>query len=310
MSRHVVVGVVAVMLVGAAGCGGGGSTSGAGGRDAGASDAHGTGGATGGSLGAGGATGGSVGSGGAAGAGTGGMTDAGADLPAVGGMTGSGGSGDGGVTGSGGSIVDAGVVPASCPGTIDGVLRATDSVQTGRESRIPNAAACGAPKVYPMNGADPSNPHLYNAYRFVNPSGASVCFNFTLTYDGGSVDGSTAVQRYLTAYSTYDPLNIGNNYRGDVGAVLTSPQTMGITVPAGSSIDVVVFAIDVAPNGVGSYTLSCATGTGDAGTGGADGGSGNDGGATDDGGGVGGNDAGGVDGSDGAVDVPDAAPDA
>jgi hypothetical protein len=238
------------------------------------------------------------------------MPDAGADVPAVGGMTGSGGSGDGGVTGSGGSITDAGLVPASCPGTINGMLRATDSVQTGRESRIVSAGICGAPKGYPGNGADPSNPHFYNAYHFVNPSGDSVCFNFTLTYDSGSVDGSTGILRYLTAYSTYDPLNIGNNYLGDVGAVLTSPQTMGITVPAGSSIDVVVFAIDVAPNGTGSYTLSCTASSGDAGTGGADGGAGNDGGAPDatGTGGAGGADGGGADGSDGAAQ--DAAPDA
>lgn len=318
--RRRVVGVVAVMLIGAAGCGGGSSTSGVGGHGAGGNG--GTGGSHG-SGGAGGGTGGSTGSGGAVVVGTGGMTDAGADVPAVGGMTGgggsdgggatgSGGSGDGGATGSGGSIVDAGLIPASCPATINGVLEATDSVQTGRESRIPSAAVCGAPKVYPGNGADPTNPHLYDAYHFVNPSGASVCFNFTLTYDSGSVDGSTGVQRYLTAYSNYDPANIGTNYLGDVGAMLTSPQTMSITVPAGSSIDVVVFALDVAPNGVGSYVLSCGTGSGDAGTdasdGGADvgGGGGNDGGTTDGGGDAGG----GADGSAGSADAQDAAPDA
>jgi len=303
MSRRV-VGVVAIMLLGAAGCGGGSSSSGVGGHDAGASDAHGTGGALAG-------TGGHVGSGGSTGtggAGTGGMTDAGADLPAVGGMTGTGGSGDGGVTGTGGSVLDAGVVPASCPSTINGVLRTTDAVQTGRESRIANAGACGVPKGYPGNGADPANPHFYNVYRFANPSGAAVCFNFTLTYDSGSVDGSTGILRYLTAYSTYDPVNIGNNYLGDVGAVLTSPQSMGVTVPAGSAIDVVVFAIDVAPNGAGSYTLNCSTGNADAGTGGADGGGGNDGGAPDGGaGGASGADGGGTDGNDGAAD---AAPDA
>jgi len=295
MSRRV-VGVVAIMLLGAAGCGGGSSSSGVGGHDAGASDAHGTGGASAG-------TGGHVGSGGSTGtggAGTGGMTDAGADLPAVGGMTGTGGSGDGGVTGTGGSVLDAGVVPASCPSTINGVLRTTDAVQTGRESRIAPTAACGVPKGYPGNGADPANPHLYNAYHFVNPSGDTVCFNFTLTYDSGSVDGSTGVQRYLTAYSTYDPANIGNNYLGDVGAVLTSPQTMGITVPPGSAIDVVVFAIDVAPNGTGSDSLSCSASSVDAGTG--DGG-GNDGGAPD-ATGAGGADGGGADGSDGAADAP------
>jgi hypothetical protein len=155
--------------------------------------------------------GGSLGSGGATDAGTGGVTDAGDDVPAVGGMTGSGGSGDGGATGSGGSIVDAGLMPATCPSTISGVLDTTDPIQTGRESRIAPATACGAPKPFPGNAADPSQPHLYDAYHFVNPTGASVCFNFTLTYDGPA-DGSAGLQRYLTAYSTYDPTNIGSAY--------------------------------------------------------------------------------------------------
>jgi len=52
-------------------------------------------------------------------------------------------------------------------------------------------------------------------------------------------------------------LSVG--YLGDVGDVLTSPQTMGVTVPAGGTIDVVVYAIDVGPAGVGSYALSCST---------------------------------------------------
>jgi hypothetical protein len=160
----------------------------------------------------------------------------------------------GGSGGSGGAT-DAGIVTLTCPTTIAGVLDTTDSTQTGRVSRIPPAAACGAPKPFPSNAADPTNPHLFDVYRFVNPSSDDVCFNFTLTYDG-----SGGLLRYLTAYISYDPANIDVGYLGDVGVVLTSPQTMGITVPAASSIDVVVFAIDVAPSGVGPYTLSCDTG--------------------------------------------------
>jgi hypothetical protein len=34
--------------------------------------------------------------------------------------------------------------------------------------------------------------------------------------------------------------------------------TIGITVPANGTIDVVVHAIDVAPMGVGPYRLTCA----------------------------------------------------
>jgi hypothetical protein len=197
-----------------------------------------------------------------------------------------------------------------CPTVINGSLDVTDPQQTGRESRVAPAAACGAPKAFAGNQADPTNPHLYDAYHFVNPSTSSVCFNFTLNYDG-----TTGLQRYLTAYTTYDPINIGDRYLGDVGAVLTAPQTMAITVPAGSSIDVVVFAIDIAPGGVGAYTLGCdatsvtgaggAAGTGGAagagggaGTGGAGGATGGSGGAAGAGGTSG---AGGTGGAGGAA---------
>jgi len=172
--------------------------------------------------------------------------------------TGAGGAaGGGGAGGSAGSgTADAGIVTMTCPTTIAGVLETTDPTQTGRVSRIAPTAVCGLPKAFPSNAADPTNPHLFDVYRFVNPgSSADTCFNFTLTYDG-----STGLQRYLTAYSNYDPTNIGSGYLGDVGTVITSPQSMGITVPAGSSIDVVVYAMDVAPSGVGAYTLSCDTG--------------------------------------------------
>ena len=162
-----------------------------------------------------------------------------------------------------------------------------DRSQTGRHSRIAPVAACGASKGPPGTAADPSNPHLYDVYRFSNPSSAALCFNFTLTYggvggaDAGSDAGADAsipesgldagadaatdagpvvnpdAARYMTAYGTFFPTSIEREYRGDVGEVLTSPQAMGITVPAGDTIDVVVYAVDVAPAGVGSYTLSC-----------------------------------------------------
>jgi hypothetical protein len=185
-------------------------------------------------------------------------TGAGGAAGGAGGATGGAGgatvdAGAGGTAGSGGTT-DAGVVTMTCPTTIAGVLDTTDSVQIGRESRISPVAVCGVPKPFPSSVADPTNPHLFDVYHFVNPGSADACFNFTLTYDG-----STGVQRYLAAYTHFDPTNIGNGYLGDVGGVITSPQTMGITVPAASSIDVVVLAIDPSPSGVGPYTLSCAS---------------------------------------------------
>ena len=232
-------------------------------------------------------SGGMAGAGGATGTGgQGGIIDAGADAMCV----------TQGLDGAAGStqILDGGVF--GCPATINGVLETTDPTQTGRESRINTPSACGATKVFPGNAADPSNLHLYDVYHFSNPGGAAACFNFTLNYDG-----SCGLQRYLTAYSTYDPTNIGNSYLGDVGSTLTAPQSMSITVPAASTIDVVVFAIDLAPAGVGAYTLSCDTAGGSGGAGGRGGGGGS-GGASGSGGGGGSGGAGGVS-TDGGTDT-------
>lgn len=240
-----------------------------------------------------------AGSGGTAGAaGAAGMSGAaGAGGNAMGGAAGRAGSG-----GSGGSTPLPPPTPAlpddaptvACPTQINASLDVSDGSQTGRHNRIVPVAACGMTKGYPGNAADPTNPHLFDVYRFSNPSAAPVCFNFTLTYgdigvsDAGADAGSDASipvdeangldagadaadsgaeppivnagpARYLTAYGTFFPTDLALEYRGDVGNSLISPQSMGITVPAGDTIDVVVYAIDVAPAGVGSYTLSCST---------------------------------------------------
>jgi hypothetical protein len=62
-----------------------------------------------------------------------------------------------------------------------------------------------------------------------------------------------------TAYSVFDPTNIASGFLGDVGGVLTSPQTMGITVSPGATIDVVVFAVALGTAAAGPYTLACSS---------------------------------------------------
>jgi hypothetical protein len=214
----------------------------------------------------------------------------------LGGAAGTGGAGTAGAGGSSGATsppvpptpaLPPGSATVSCGNTISGSLDASDPAQTGRHSRIAPASACGATKAFPGNAADPLNPHLYDVYRFANPGTASACFTFALNYgaavvvadaglDAGEADASAAggqdagldagadaapapppPARYLTAYSTFYPTDLTNSYLGDVGDSLTSPQTMGITVPAGGTIDVVVYAIEVAPAGAGAYTLRC-----------------------------------------------------
>ena len=47
--------------------------------------------------------------------------------------------------------------------------------------------------------------------------------------------------------------------KDDVGSALTSPQTMGITVGAGATIDVVIYSVTLGTDSAGSYALSCNT---------------------------------------------------
>lgn len=65
--------------------------------------------------------------------------------------------------------------------------------------------------------------------------------------------------KYMLAYGTFFPTDVSRDYLADVGGALFSPQTLGVTVPAGGTVDVVVYAIDNAPGGVDSYALSCST---------------------------------------------------
>ena len=138
-----------------------------------------------------------------------------------------------------------------CPTTINGSLDGNDPLQTGRHSRVGPTSTCGMTKPSTASSSDPINPHLYDLYRFSNPSASAACFNFTLTYPGA--------QLYAVAYTQFNPSDITTGYLGDVGAVLDSPQRMGISVAAGTTIEVVVYAIAIGSTSAGSYTLSCIT---------------------------------------------------
>jgi hypothetical protein len=172
--------------------------------------------------------------------------------------------------GPGGPALLPDAATVTCPSSIGDSLGSSDGTQTGRISRVPPNSACGTTKGFPTTNADPTNPHIYRAYRFANTTAAPSCYTFVLTYGATSSldagmsadasmlnDASVAPAKYMTAYSTFYPADLAAGYLGDVGAQLISPQTMGITVPAGGTIDVVVHAVDVAPAGLGPYTLSC-----------------------------------------------------
>ncbi len=87
--------------------------------------------------------------------------------------------------------------------------------------------------------------------------------------DGGAGDAAADsavmvplnLQKYMVAYTTFFPTDIlSTTYIADVGFVTQPPQTMGVTVPAGGTIDVVIEAVGVAPDaGLDTFTLTCAT---------------------------------------------------
>jgi len=89
-------------------------------------------------------------------------------------------------------------------------------------------------------------------YHVANPSSSAVCMTFTLTHPG-------AQQLYASAYTSFNPNAITVGYLGDVGAVLVSPQTMGITVAARSTIDIVVYSTAIGAVSAGAYTLGCSS---------------------------------------------------
>jgi hypothetical protein len=138
----------------------------------------------------------------------------------------------------------------TCPSSLSGSLDGLDSTQTGRLSRVDSASVCGAAKEFPGNSADRAYQHLYDVYHFINVASTPACFTFTLTY-------SIRQELSIAAYSSFDPTDITARYLGDAGDTLTSPQTIGITVGAGETLDVVISAVAIGTASAGSYTLGC-----------------------------------------------------
>jgi hypothetical protein len=92
-----------------------------------------------------------------------------------------------------------------------------------------------------------------------NDAGASAS---SASSSSGVVDDGPS--RYVSAYSTFYPTNIPLGFLGYacVGysqGPTNPPMAMSVTIPAGGTVDVVVTAVDPAPNGPGPYpfSLSC-----------------------------------------------------
>jgi MYXO-CTERM domain-containing protein len=154
---------------------------------------------------------------------------------------------------------------ACTPGTpvaIPGSLDATDSTLQARLPRnvAGGDAICPTPITRNVTAAsfNDTAPHLYDVYHFVNP-GTAGCFTFSLNWT------ITNPALFAAAYTAFDPTNIKANYIADINrapgnaltpAQVNPPFSMGITIAAGASIDVVVSAVSTGSGASGAYTLS------------------------------------------------------
>lgn len=134
---------------------------------------------------------------------------------------------------------------------VGGSLDAADPLlQSGRLARDSPAepSQCASPKAFP-GLADAATSFAYDVHHFTNPGATSSCATFTLVWSGANA-------MFMVAYADagYDPTDPSAGYLGDPNGS-AAPLSMGISIPPGESIDVVVHAIDPGSSAGGAYTL-------------------------------------------------------
>jgi len=133
-----------------------------------------------------------------------------------------------------------------CLAAISNSITNTDSVLTNRVYRDGIVASCGQPKAWP--GDFPGSYH-YDAYGFVNDSGADACVTVEL-----AASGNAHASAYL---GSFDPGNIQSNYVADAGSSSSSslgPTSFSFQVSAGQTFTVVVNDVN-SGEGCPAYTL-------------------------------------------------------
>lgn len=133
-----------------------------------------------------------------------------------------------------------------CFTAIPNSITNTDSMMTNRINRDGILSSCGQPKTWP---GQLSGTYNYDAYGFVNDSGADACVTVELVSTGNV---------HAVAYSgSFDPGNIQSNYLADVGsstAFTYGPATMSFQTSPGQSFIVVVHEVS-SGTGCPYYTL-------------------------------------------------------
>ncbi|KMQ71055.1 T9SS type A sorting domain-containing protein [Chryseobacterium koreense] len=117
-------------------------------------------------------------------------------------------------------------------------VKPTQPTMANRLFRDGTPSVCGTSKAFPGIIAQTVN---YNTPKITNNTGISQCITITGAVD--PADAGNTGGLHITAYNgTFNPANLATNYMADSGTSATSgiPQGLGVTVPAGGVVVLVV----------------------------------------------------------------------
>lgn len=137
--------------------------------------------------------------------------------------------------------------PFGAPIVVTGTIDASDQQQNGRTTRNGITGSCPTGKT---NTLFASTVLRRDSQGFTNPTGQNACV--TVDFNAAGCAGNTT---QMVAYSTYDPLNPGNNIISDFGFSTTGTASFGFPIAAGASYTLVVHEI-TAGTGCASYTYT------------------------------------------------------
>ena len=112
---------------------------------------------------------------------------------------------------------------------------------------------CGAAGTFPGNTG--TGPYDYNVHYITNSGGSPLCTNVTLHYvSGGNATVNMQVSAFMAPFAPGDITNAAR-YLGDAGVSTGNPPvdtTFSLTVPASTTIGLVVFNVNPDPQGLGA----------------------------------------------------------
>ena len=112
---------------------------------------------------------------------------------------------------------------------------------------------CGASPTWPGNTG--TGPYDYNVHYITNSGGSPLCTNVILHYvSGGNATVNMQLSAFMAPFAAGDITNMAR-YLGDAGVSTGNPPvdtTFSLTVPASTTIALVVFNVNADPQGVGA----------------------------------------------------------